>query len=149
MADLRINEIDPVLLLDLKVIALNGQKFSSSTTTTNPLTANQTQAVAFAENSRSELRLQNDDGSVAGSLKVAGGKPGQGYPAVMLGLSVRRLTPKECERLQGFPDDYTNVIYRNKPAADGPRYKSLGNSMAVPVMRWILRRIDMVDGSPS
>jgi DNA (cytosine-5)-methyltransferase 1 len=57
------------------------------------------------------------------------------------GSSVRRLTPRECERLQGFPDDYTLVPYRGKPAADGPRYRALGNSMAVPVMRWIGERI--------
>jgi len=60
-------------------------------------------------------------------------------------MSVRRLTPRECERLQGFPDDYTLINYRNKPAADGPRYKALGNSMAVPVMRWIGERIASVD----
>jgi DNA (cytosine-5)-methyltransferase 1 len=64
--------------------------------------------------------------------------------AVFNGMAVRRLTPRECERLQGFPDDYTLVTYRNKPAADGPRYKALGNSMAVPVMRWIGERIAMV-----
>ena len=58
--------------------------------------------------------------------------------------SVRRLTPRECERLQGFPDDYTLVPHRNKPMSDGPRYKALGNSMAVPVMRWIGERIQMV-----
>lgn len=62
-------------------------------------------------------------------------------PAIA-GSSVRRLTPRECERLQGFPDDYTLIEYRKKPAADGPRYKALGNSMAVPVMRWILSRIE-------
>ena len=61
------------------------------------------------------------------------------------GMSVRRLTPRECERLQGFPDDYTLIMYRKKPAADGPRYKALGNSMAVPVMRWIGQRIQEVD----
>jgi DNA (cytosine-5)-methyltransferase 1 len=59
-------------------------------------------------------------------------------------MAVRRLTPRECERLQGFPDDYTLVPYRGKPAADGPRYKALGNSMAVPVMAWIGKRIQMV-----
>jgi DNA (cytosine-5)-methyltransferase 1 len=58
--------------------------------------------------------------------------------------AVRRLTPRECERLQGFPDDYTLVPYRGKTAADGPRYKALGNSMAVPVMRWIGERIQMM-----
>jgi len=54
---------------------------------------------------------------------------------------VRRLMPVECARLQGFPDDYLDIPYRGKPAADGPKYKALGNSMAVPVMRWIGERI--------
>lgn len=62
------------------------------------------------------------------------------------GLTVRRLTPRECERLQGFPDDYTDIPYRNKGhAPDGARYKALGNSMAVPVMRWIGERIQMAE----
>jgi DNA (cytosine-5)-methyltransferase 1 len=65
-------------------------------------------------------------------------------PAIA-GMSVRRLTPRECERLQGFPDDYTLIPYRGKPAADGPRYKALGNSMAVPVIRWIGERLAQVD----
>ncbi len=60
-------------------------------------------------------------------------------------MAVRRLTPRECERLQGFPDDYTLVEYRGRLAADGPRYRALGNSMAVPVMRWIGKRIAAVD----
>jgi DNA (cytosine-5)-methyltransferase 1 len=61
---------------------------------------------------------------------------------------VRRLTPVECERLQGFPDDYTRIPWRGKPAEDcpdGPRYRALGNSMACNVMRWIGRRIEMVE----
>lgn len=65
-------------------------------------------------------------------------------PAVMHGVSVRRLTPIECERLQGFPDNHTLIGWRGKDAAecpDGPRYKAIGNSMAVPVMRWIGERI--------
>lgn len=57
---------------------------------------------------------------------------------------VRRLLPVECERLQGFPDGWTDVPYRGKPAADGPRYRALGNSMAVPVIAWIGRRIELV-----
>jgi DNA (cytosine-5)-methyltransferase 1 len=60
-------------------------------------------------------------------------------------LQVRRLTPTECERLQGFPDGWTQVPYRGTPASDGPRYKALGNSMAVPVMAWIGRRIAEVN----
>lgn len=69
--------------------------------------------------------------------------------SVATGYIVRRLTPTECERLQGMPDDHTKVPYRGKPAEecpDGPRYKAIGNSMAVPVMRWIGERIGMVDG---
>lgn len=58
---------------------------------------------------------------------------------------VRRLTPRECERLQGFPDDYTLIPWRGGEAADGPRYKALGNSMAVPCMVWLGRRISMVE----
>jgi DNA (cytosine-5)-methyltransferase 1 len=80
---------------------------------------------------------------------------GEGQP-ILPHWAVRRLTPKEAERLQGFPDDYTLIRYhkvlksgkllkRLYTAADGPRYKALGNSMAVPVMRWIGERIDMVD----
>lgn len=62
--------------------------------------------------------------------------------AVYHGMAVRRLTPVECERLQGFPDNYTNIPWRKQTTApDGPRYKALGNSMAVPVMNWLGRRI--------
>jgi DNA (cytosine-5)-methyltransferase 1 len=63
----------------------------------------------------------------------------------MVGMQVRRLTPVECERLQGFPDGYTAIPWRKKSVSecpDGPRYKALGNSWAVPVVRWIGRRID-------
>lgn len=103
------------------------------------------------------------------TLQIRGGKPGGGKGALIQhdmsatlsthntrtlitgdneerDLTVRRLTPRECERLQGFPDDYTDIPYRNKEhAPDGPRYKALGNSMAVPVMRWIGERIHMVE----
>lgn len=64
--------------------------------------------------------------------------------AIQAESAVRRLTPRECERLQGFPDDYTLIPYRNKPASDcpdGPRYKAIGNSKAVPVVRWIGQRL--------
>jgi hypothetical protein len=75
----------------------------------------------------------------------AGRANGGGQVAVAEKIGVRRLTPKECERLQGFPDSHTLVEYRGKPAADGPRYKAIGNSMAVPVMRWIGKRIKEVN----
>lgn len=76
------------------------------------------------------------------SLRCGGDKP-----HALTETAVRRLTPRECERLQGFPDDYTLIPWRGKPVdqcPDGPRYKALGNSMAVPVMAWIGRRIEMV-----
>ncbi len=165
-------------------------------------------AYAFAENSRGEIRMQDGDGSVTGPLSTGGGKPGQGYPAVVTfqergradgrtleingdlayaltapsgggraqerniadfrTMAVRRLTPRECERLQGFPDDHTLIPYGKairpekmeadyakylmrggrrtfeeccRAAADGPRYKAIGNSMAVPCMAWIGKRI--------
>jgi DNA (cytosine-5)-methyltransferase 1 len=175
----------------------------------------ETFAIAFAENSQNQVRLQNGDGLITGPLSTGGGKPGQGYPAIAYepytlairgraegssvevrsdgtanalltpnggragmgvgaigwGMQVRRLTPRECERLQGFPDDHTLIEYGRKispekmdrdfakylmrggkltfeeccgRAADGPRYKAIGNSMAVPVMRWIGARIDKV-----
>ena len=69
-------------------------------------------------------------------------------PAVSILSTVRRLTPVECERLQGFPDNFTAIPWRKKGAEDcpdGPRYKALGNSMAVPVMRWIGERINLID----
>jgi len=68
----------------------------------------------------------------------------EGTPALLQAMQVRRLTPRECERLQGFPDDYTAIPWRGRPASDcpdGPRYKALGNSWAVPVVRWIGKRI--------
>jgi DNA (cytosine-5)-methyltransferase 1 len=74
-----------------------------------------------------------------------GGRPSAGAGSVLQAAQVRRLTPTECERLQGFPDGHTRIPWRGRRAEDcpdGPRYKALGNSMAVPVMRWIGERIE-------
>jgi DNA (cytosine-5)-methyltransferase 1 len=87
------------------------------------------------------------DGTANTLLTPNGGRGGMGVGAIAKGMEVRRLTPVECERLQGFPDNYTRIPWRNKTpeqCPDGPRYKALGNSMAVPVMRWIGERIDAV-----
>ena len=84
------------------------------------------------------------DEEMSGTLKCGGSAPIAASPAMV----VRRLTPTECERLQGFPDGWTKIPYKGKPAEecpDGPRYKAIGNSMAVPVMRWIGERIDMFE----
>ncbi|RMX06814.1 DNA cytosine methyltransferase [Corticibacter populi] len=154
-------------------------------------------AIAFAQNSRGELRYEAGHGQIAGVLSTGGGKPGQGRPMVLSlalrgreqGLvtelgdeiasalrassggsdkghvlapdleahfrytpiepggtgwprwQVRRLMPVECERLQGMPDDYTLVPYRGEPASDAPRYKAVGNSMAVPCVAWLGGRL--------
>jgi DNA (cytosine-5)-methyltransferase 1 len=81
-----------------------------------------------------------------GALRAADGGSSRDYLAQP--YAVRRLTPRECERLQGFPDGWTEIPWRGKPAdqcPDGPRYKALGNSMAVNVMRRIGRRIEFVE----
>jgi hypothetical protein len=98
------------------------------------------QAVAFAQNQRDEVRLMD----AAGALAAEPGANQQTY--LHTGMAVRRLTPVECCRLQGFPDDYlTQVTWRGKsPPPDGPMYKALGNSMACNVMRWLGQRIAMV-----
>ena len=131
------------------------------------------QAVAFAQNTRDEVRIFGEDGSTGGgALAAEPGMKQQCYVAQAFDLrgreggaqfegphdtaniraasggssrsyvahqwAVRRLTPKECERLQGFSDFYTEAHGQ----ADGPRYKQLGNSFAVPVVRWIGKRID-------
>jgi len=113
-----------------------------------------TSGVAIAFDARQSDVLQYGDKSgpfdsdgwsigIAHSLRADGfdaGEDGTGR-----GMSVRRLTPRECERLQGLPDDYTLIPYRGKPAADGPRYRAIGNSMAVPVIGWLGERIAAVD----
>ena len=83
---------------------------------------------------------------VCPQLNAKAGTGGGNLPLVADQYSVRRLTPKECERLQGFPDGYTDISYKNrKECPDGPRYKALGNSWAVPCARWIGRRIEKVE----
>jgi site-specific DNA-cytosine methylase len=81
-------------------------------------------------------------------VAFAQGRNSGGENVLIQSMAVRRLTPVECERLQGFPDNYTNIPWRKAPESpDGPRYKALGNSMAVPVMCWIGKRIQMRVGA--
>jgi DNA (cytosine-5)-methyltransferase 1 len=91
----------------------------------------------------------SESGEIASTLRTGGNDHADSYNSVAVAMQsntmqVRRLTPVECERLQGFPDDYTAIPWRGKPASecpDGPRYKALGNSWAVPCVRWIGWRI--------
>jgi len=100
---------------------------------TPTLPVGQTMAVAFAQNQRDEVY----ESAVTFALAAGGGKPGQGYQAIRQGSSVRRLTPLECERLQGFPDHWTDIPGNS----DTQRYRQLGNAVAVPVVEWILKRL--------
>jgi DNA (cytosine-5)-methyltransferase 1 len=135
----------------------------------------QAQAVAFVQNTRDEVRLMGGDGQSVGALSAEPGMKQQCYVAVGLdeeqnaheeqmgylkarkegggfegsvmtpAMQVRRLTPVECERLQGVPDSFTAIPYRGKTMADGPRYKMLGNGFAIPVVSWIGSRIQQVE----
>ena len=95
--------------------------------------------------STSEAGLSDITMSLTASMGTGG--PDLAAKPMVCSNAVRRLTPKECERLQGFPDNHTQIPYKNKEAKncpDSPRYKAMGNSMAVPVMKWIGQRIQMV-----
>jgi DNA (cytosine-5)-methyltransferase 1 len=94
-------------------------------------------AVAFTQNQAGDVLT----GEVMHSLGTNQNATGRNAANVATGMQVRRLTPQECERLQGFPTSYTKI---SDKTADGPRYKALGNSMAVNVMRWIGERIEFV-----
>ena len=131
---------------------LRGDGFDASEDGTGrgtPLVAVLTLAVrGRGDESNLEYRT---DGTANAILTPNGGRAGIGVGAIQQAMAVRRLTPEECEALQGFPRGYTNIagydpertgeFGGNKGTADGPRYRSLGNSMAVPVMAWIGRRI--------
>jgi DNA (cytosine-5)-methyltransferase 1 len=103
--------------------------------------------MTFAQNQLGEIRL----GNAAGTLNQNSNASGRNTPMFFdagLCVAVRRLTPQECEKLQGFEPGHTLIPWRGKPAEqcpDGPRYKAIGNSMAVPVMRWIGKRIDAIN----
>ena len=111
---------------------------------TAQLQRGQVPAIAFSSKDRGA-----DAGDTAPTPRAMGHSGSHanagGQVAVAQTAGVRRLTPVECEKLQGFPPGWTDIQYRGKPAADGNRYKALGNSMAVPVLRWIGERIRAVD----
>ena len=110
--------------------------------------------VAFQQNTRDEVRLIQGDGQIVGALTAQLGMKQQNYiamhepiPIVNHEMKVRRLTPVECERLQGFPDNYTQIPYRGKSAAECPdslRYRAIGNSWPVAVITWIGKRIQLL-----
>ena len=98
---------------------------------------------AFKPGQSAQAHSIGYENEMAPTLEAGSG--GNNKPAVHHGMAVRRLTPVECERLQGFGDNYTDIKPKGKATPDGPRYKALGNSMAVPVMAWIGKRIQEVE----
>jgi DNA (cytosine-5)-methyltransferase 1 len=119
---------------------------TEATTTLKATPGDQMPHIAYAQGV--DLYNQQLTGDLHCPLRTAGG---HGAPATLQSMAVRRLTPVECERLQGFPDNYSQIPWKGKPARecpDGPRYKACGNSMAVPVMRFIGERIQkQIDGT--
>ena len=113
----------------------------------NTLTKGDHHAVAYnIAPGKGELKddIHVTDAQISKTIDASGSNPAmhQGGAAIVQTMAVRRLTPIECERLQGFPDGYSNIPWRGKTESpDGPRYKALGNSWAVPVVAWIGQRI--------
>jgi DNA (cytosine-5)-methyltransferase 1 len=120
----------------------NGHGFSESVAYT--LDQAQGQAVAFTASEQANSYAWERDYAPTINAQVPNDTSNI-QTGVRIGMQVRRLTPRECERLQGFPDNYTDIRVGGKATPDGPRYKALGNSMAVPVMAWIGKRIADVD----
>jgi DNA (cytosine-5)-methyltransferase 1 len=130
-------------------IAFSGQMSNSQTDVdmTQTLGAKNPMAVAqpVYELHSQDSRVR-ELGDVCTTVSATYGAGGGNVPITLMpAMAVRRLTPVECERLQGFPDRYTDIQPKGKATPDGPRYKALGNSMAVPVMAWIGKRIQEVD----
>jgi DNA (cytosine-5)-methyltransferase 1 len=124
-------------------VSVNGQRSNDAETETLIAFSSKDYGGDAAADVSPTLRSGNHDGSHA-NIRAASGGSSRSYVAQP--WAVRRLTPVECERLQGFPDGYTDIPWRGKDhSPDGPRYKALGNSMAVNVMQWIGERIAMVE----
>ena len=140
LEDQHINSGAPLFVFGAQNSASQGDSVSTEVTPT--LDKSKTPAVA-THSVAGTMLSRNTSGGFSNSIDHAAA----GYMAIQ-DPQVRRLTPIECERLQGFPDNYTQIPWRNKApedCPDGPRYKAMGNSMAVPVMRWIGERIQMVE----
>lgn len=121
---------------------LSGTQHASAENLAPSMGAKNPTAVAF-QSSQSGVRI----GDTHATLDANNGP--RRHNGALIGMQVRRLTPTECERLQGFPDDYTAIPWRNKPASecpDGPRYKALGNSWATHVVSWLGRRLAKAKG---
>ena len=133
-----------------KTLTAGGYRLDAETETLLPLPFDTSQVTNSMNRSNPQhgdppaIAFHVTQDPISGSVSPCLSREPSGAIGVATASTVRRLTPRECERLQGFPDDWTLVPRRGKLAADGPRYKALGNSMAVPVMRWLGERIQTV-----
>ena len=134
--------------LDETLVPFDTTQITSAANYSNPQSGDPCHPIAAGAHAPAvayTTKLHNTASNNAGKVfeeRTAGLDANSPPPALLMDSQVRRLTPRECERLQGFPDDWTDVPHRGRSAADGPRYKALGNSWAVPCARWIGTRID-------
>ena len=148
-AEKRGKALPPSLAAALQAVASERTSIATEGSSPAPLTTGtdpnaQVLTLAIRGRGDSHNLEYRQDGTANAVLTPNGGRGGIGVGAIAHGWAVRRLTPLECTRLQGFPDDYFTGLRLNKPFADGPIYKMLGNSMAVNVMSWIGQRIEAV-----
>ena len=120
-----------------------GKQPDSSDTSAGPMLLAMAPAIAVSLRGREGGATAELGDEVQNCLRASGGGGDKAH--VLAAMAVRRLTPEECEALQGFPRSYTAVPHRGKPTADGPRYKALGNSWAIPCVSWIGQRIQLVE----
>lgn len=129
---------------ECEALVVHASKVAPTITSSGPpysRTGNQHSEVDALVSFSSNMSVPDVQTEIAPTLKL-GGSGGANPPAISNKHQVRRLTPTECHRLQGFPDGHCDIPWRGKDVSpDGPQYKALGNSMAVPVMRWIGERI--------
>lgn len=149
------DEHDPMFTLtarDMHAIAFDETQITSKTNRSNPQQGDPSHPLAAgARPPTIAFRTTGNDGAYdAGDRAPCLGTGTDPSHTVLMQpdsqSGVRRLTPVECARLQDFPDDYLDITYRGKPAADGPKYRALGNAMAVSVMRYIGERIEAAMG---
>jgi DNA (cytosine-5)-methyltransferase 1 len=129
-----------VMAVDVYNQTIDGDVAATLTEAVGGTNTSGAKVMAFHQNASGEVR----ESESVYALNTNSNPSGRNTGMIQSKMAVRRLTPRECERLQGFPDDHTLIPWRNKPAdqcPDGPRYKALGNSMAVPCMKWIGKRI--------
>lgn len=126
-------------------IAFDPTQVTSATNRSNPQPGGPCHTLAKGAHAPAIAFHGSQDPDVSGDVTHPCGRNQGQETSALTSAGVRRLMPVECERLQGFPDGWTDITYRGKPAKDGPRYQAIGNSWAIPPVRWIGQRMAMVD----